>query len=375
MKLLEYQAQEILARYGIPFPRSQVASTPQEVYRIAHRLGRPVVVKAQVSVGGRGKAGGIRLAPDPQKAKEVAQAILGMEIKGLVVDRVLVAEAAHIQAELYLGLVVDRAARALAMMASSEGGVEIEEVARAAPEKIAKAALDPFLGLQGYQARQLASEIGLSKDLVKEWAAMTQGLYQAFLACDASLAEINPMAVTKEGKLVALDAKMVLDDNALFRHPELEALRGAQEDPYERQAWEAGLSYVRMEGDIGCLVNGAGLAMATMDVLKLYGGEPANFLDVGGGASAERVAAALRLILADQRVKAVLINIFGGITRCDEVALGILEALQGVELKIPLVVRLAGTNEEEGRRLLAQMETAATLVEAAQRAVEAAGRR
>ena len=375
MKLQEYQAKEILARYGIPFPRSEVASTSQEAYRIARRLGVPVVVKAQVSVGGRGKAGGIRLAPDPGKAQEAAQAMLGMEIKGLVVDRVLVAEAADIQAELYLGLVVDRAARAPVMMASSEGGVEIEEVAQATPEKIARVVLDPFLGLRGYQARQLASEIGLNKGLVKEWMVMAQGLYEAFMACDASLAEINPLATTKGGKLVALDAKMVLDDNALFRHPELEALRGAQEDPYERQAREAGLSYVRMEGDIGCLVNGAGLAMATMDVIKLYGGEPANFLDVGGGATTERVAAALRLILSDRRVKAVLINIFGGITRCDEVALGILEALRGVELRVPLVVRLAGTNEEEGRRLLTQMETAATLVEAAQRVVEAARRR
>lgn len=375
MKLHEYQAREIFAGYGVPLPRGELAHSPQEVYEIASRLGVPVMVKAQVLVGGRGKAGGIKSASNPQAAREMAGQILGMSIRGLAVEKVLVVEAIDIKKELYLGVVVDRALSAPVMIASSEGGVEIEEVARTMPERLAKITVDPFLSLRDYQARRLALEIGLGKERVADWIAIAQGLYRAFVECDASLAEINPLGLTREGRLVAIDTKMVLDDNALFRHRDLEALRDlAEEEPPEREAREQGLSYVKLEGEIGCVVNGAGLAMATMDLIKLYGGEPANFLDVGGGARAEPVAVALRILLSDEKVKAVLINIFGGITRCDEVARGILEALRQVRVEVPIVVRLAGTNEEEGRRLLADadIETASSLIEAAQRAVEAA---
>lgn len=375
MKLHEYQAREIFARYGVPLPRGELAHTSQEAYEIASRLAVPVMVKAQVLVGGRGKAGGIKSASNPQAAREMAGQILGMSIRGLAVEKVLVVEALDIKKELYLGVVVDRALSAPVMIASSEGGVEIEEVARTMPERLAKITVDPFLSLRDYQARQLALEIGLGKERVADWIAIAQGLYRAFVECDASLAEINPLGLTREGRLVAIDTKMVLDDNALFRHRDLEALRDlTEEEPPEREARGQGLSYVKLEGEIGCVVNGAGLAMATMDLIKLYGGEPANFLDVGGGARAEPVAVALRILLSDEKVKAVLINIFGGITRCDEVARGILEALRQVRVEVPIVVRLAGTNEEEGRRLLAHadIETASSLIEAAQRAVEAA---
>ena len=373
MKLYEYQSKRVFARYGVPVPQGDVATTPQEAREIAARLGVPVVIKAQVLVGGRGKAGGIRLAHDPAQAEEVAGQMLGMDLKGLTVKKVLVDEAADVAQELYLGVVVDRAAARPVMMASSEGGVEIEEVARRAPEKIFKAFIDPFLGLRDYQARELAYGIGLERDLVRGFVGVARGLYRAFVECDASLAEINPLAVTGDGKLVALDAKMILDDNALFRHPDLAEMRAEEEEtPAEREARRHGISYVQLEGNIGCLVNGAGLAMATMDLTKLYGGAPANFLDIGGGATAERVAAALRIILSDPKVRVVLINIFGGITRCDEVAKGILAALEEVPTEVPMVVRLVGTNEEEGRRLLAEakMVTAATLEEAAQKAVE-----
>ncbi len=375
MRLHEYQAREIFAPYGVPLPRGELAYTSSEAYEIASRLGVPVMVKAQVLVGGRGRAGGIKRASNPQAAREMASQILEMSIRGLPVERVLVVEAVEIEKELYLGVVVDRALSAPVMIASSEGGVEIEEVARIMPESMAKITVDPFLSLRDYQARQLALEIGLEKERVAEWINIAQGLYKAFLECDASLAEINPLALTPEGRLVAIDTKMILDDNALFRHRDLAALcdlRG--EEAREREARREGVSYVRLEGEIGCLVNGAGLAMATMDVIKLYGGEPANFLDVGGGARAEQVAVALRILLSDENVKAVLINIFGGITRCDEVARGVLEALRQVRVEVPMVVRLAGTNEEEGRGLLAEadIETAPTLIEAAQRAVEAA---
>ncbi len=356
-------------------PRGGLAHTSQEAYEIASRLGVPVMVKAQVLVGGRGKAGGIKSATSPEVARKMARHILEMSIKRLSVGEVLVVEAVEIEKELYLGVVVDRALCAPVMIASSEGGMEIEEVARAMPEKLAKTTVDPFLSLRDYQARQLALEIGLGKEMVAGWITIAQGLYKAFVECDASLTEINPLALTREGRLVAIDTKMVLDDNALFRHSDLEALRDlAEEEPRQREARGQGLSYVKLEGEICCLVNGAGLAMATMDVIKLYGGEPANFLDVGGGARAEGVAVALRILVSDENVKAVLINIFGGITRCDEVARGILEALRQVRVEVPMVVRLAGTNQEEGRRLLADadIETASTLIEAAQRAVEAA---
>lgn len=375
MKLHEYQSKRIFARYGIPIPQGDVATTPVEAGAIAARLGKPVVIKSQVLVGGRGKAGGIKLARDPGEAERTAAQILGMDIKGLTVKKVLVDEAARIQKEIYLGVVVDRASRRAVMMASAEGGVEIEEVARVSPEKIYKVSINPFLGLQPFQAREIAFGIGLDKDLVGAFSAIAQGLYQAFVSTDASLAEINPLVVTDEHKLLAVDGKIVLDDNGLFRHPDLAEMRDLDEEaPAETEARQYGLSYVKLDGNVGCMVNGAGLAMATMDVIKLFGGAPANFLDIGGGAKADKVAAALRMILSDPNVKSVLFNIFGGITRCDEVAKGILTALEEVKPKVPMVVRLVGTNEEEGRRLLANANMRATtsLVEAAQLAVAAA---
>jgi succinyl-CoA synthetase beta subunit len=375
VKLHEYQSKRIFAQYGVPIPRGDVATTPEQARQIAGRLGKRVVVKSQVLVGGRGKAGGIRLANDPDEAEEVADQILGMNIKGLSVKKVLVDEAAAIAKEIYLGIVIDRAKRRPVVMASAEGGVEIEEVARATPERIVRIAVDPFLGLQPFQGRELAFGIGLSKELVRDFTRIAQSLYDAFLNCDASLAEINPLVVTGDGKLLAVDGKMLLDDNGLFRHFELAEMRDADEETEEEQeARRHGLSYVQLDGEIGCMVNGAGLAMATMDIIKLYGGEPANFLDIGGGAQADKVAAALRIILSDPNVKSVLFNIFGGITRCDEVAKGILEALHEVKTTVPMVARLVGTNEEEGRRILAEAEmmTAATLTEAAEKAVAAA---
>jgi succinyl-CoA synthetase beta subunit len=375
LKLHEYQSKRIFAQYGVPIPRGDVATTPAQARQIAARLGTRVVVKSQVLVGGRGKAGGIRLAKKPDQVEQIADQILGMSIKGLTVKKVLVDEAANIATEIYLGIVIDRARRRPVMMASAEGGIEIEEVARATPERIVKITIDPFLGLQPYQGRELFFGIALRKELVRDFVKIAQGLYDAFVACDASLAEINPLVVTDTGKLLAVDGKMLLDDNALFRHFELTEMRDADEEtPEEQEARRHGLSYVKLDGEIGCMVNGAGLAMATMDITKLYGGAPANFLDIGGGAQADKVAAALRIILSDPNVKAVLFNIFGGITRCDEVAKGILEALRTVPTEVPMVARLVGTNEEEGRQILAQadMITAATLADAAQKAVAAA---
>jgi succinyl-CoA synthetase beta subunit len=375
LKLHEYQSKRIFAQHDVPIPQGDVATTPEQVRQIAARLGRRVVVKSQVLVGGRGKAGGIRLADDPDEAEQVADQILGMKIKGMTVKKVLVDEAADISKEIYLGIVIDRAKRRPVMMASAEGGVEIEEVARITPERIVRITIDPFLGLQPYQGRELAFGIGLPKEKMREFVKIAQGLYRAFVECDASLAEINPLVVTGEGKLLAVDGKMLLDDNGLFRHFELAEMRDADEEtPEEQEARRHGLSYVKLDGEIGCMVNGAGLAMATMDIIKLYGGEPANFLDIGGGAQADKVAAALRIILSDPNVKGVLFNIFGGITRCDEVAKGILEALNEVPTEVPMVARLVGTNEKEGRQILAEadMITAATLAEAAQKAVAAA---
>lgn len=375
MKIHEYQAKQILARYNIPIPRGELAATPAEARSIAKSYGVPVVVKAQVLVGGRGKAGGVKLAATPDEAEVVAERILGMNIKGVTVRKVLVAEATDIAKEIYLGAVLDRTSQCVVVMASAEGGVEIEEVARTRPEKIVKVAADPFLGLADFQARQLAFGIGLPTNLVRDFVRIAKGLVQALMDTDASLAEINPLVIAKDGTLKAIDAKIVLDDNGLFRHRDLEALRDLdEEDIYEREARMNELSYVKLDGEIGCMVNGAGLAMATMDMIKLYGSAPANFLDIGGGARAERVAAALRIILSDRHVKAVLINIFGGITRCDEVARGIVAALQQVKPNVPMVARLIGTNEEEGRRILdeANLLTATTLAEAAQKAVAAA---
>jgi succinyl-CoA synthetase beta subunit len=375
LKLHEYQSKRVFAQYGVPIPRGDVASTPEQARQIAARLGTRVVIKSQVLVGGRGKAGGIRLASDADEAEQMADRILGMKIKGLTVKKVLVDEAADIAHEIYLGIVIDRAHRRPVMMASAEGGVEIEEVARTTPERIVKVIIDPFLGLQPYQGREMAFGIGLSKELVRGFVRIAQGLYDAFAGSDASLAEVNPLVVTGGGSLLAVDGKMLLDDNALFRQFELAEMRDSDEEtPEEQEARRHGLSYVKLDGQIGCMVNGAGLAMATMDITKLYGGEPANFLDIGGGAQADKVAAALRIILSDPNVRAVLFNIFGGITRCDEVARGILEALREVHTDVPMVARLVGTNEEEGRQILAEaaMLTAASLTEAAQKAVAAA---
>ena len=378
MKLHEYHSKRLFAAHGVPIPRGEVATTPHQARRFAEELGCPVVVKSQVLVGGRGKAGGIRLAQTPDEAEKVAGEILQLEIKGLPVRKVLLDEAADIRQEIYLGIVVDRANRRPVMMASSEGGVEIEEVARTNPEAIKKVTIDPFLGLRGYQTLALAKGIGLAGQHFRAFGRIARGLYDAFLACDASLAEINPLVVTAAGELLAVDGKMVLDDNGLFRHPDLAQMRDLDEEtPAEREAREAGLSYVQLDGEIGCMVNGAGLAMATMDIIKHFGSAPANFLDIGGGAKAERVAIALRLILADPNVKAVLFNIFGGITRCDEVARGIITAFEEVRPTVPLVARLVGTNEEEGRALLEasgyHLITATTLAGAAQKAVVAAG--
>jgi succinyl-CoA synthetase beta subunit len=372
VKLHEYQSKALFARYNIPIPRGEVASTPTDARRIARDLGRRVVVKSQVLVGGRGKAGGIKLARDPDEAERVAAEILAMEIKGLPVRKVLVDEAADIKSEIYLGVVIDRSQRRVVMMASSAGGVEIEEVARVTPEKIVRVAVDPFLGLRDYQARQIAFGIGLNRDLVRDFTTIASALYRCFMDVDASLAEINPLVVTGDKKLVALDGKILLDDNALFRHGDLVAMRDVDEEaPSETDARKRGLSYIKLDGEIGCMVNGAGLAMATMDLTKLFGGSPANFLDIGGGAQADRVAAALRIILADSNVKSVLFNIFGGIARCDEVARGIVTALREVGTKVPMVARLVGTNEEEGRRILAEanMATATSLAEAIKKAV------
>ena len=375
MKLHEYQSKRVFAQYGVPIPHGEVASSPAEARAIAEKIGKPVVIKSQVLVGGRGKAGGIKLALTPDEAEEVAGHILGMDIKGLTVKKVLVDEAADIRSEIYLGAVLDRSARRVAIMASSEGGVEIEEVASQTPEKIITVHVHPLLGMQGYQARQLAYGIGLPKEHISAFAKIAQSLYRAFVESDASLAEINPLVINGDNQLEAVDGKILLDDSALPRQKQMAAMRDPDEDsPTETEAREAGLSYIDLDGEIGCMVNGAGLAMATMDIIKLYGGNPANFLDIGGGAGADKVLAALSIILRDERVKAVLINIFGGITRCDEVANGIVEAIDSLHVDVPIVVRMVGVNEDEGRQILADsnLPSANRLSEAVQMAVAAA---
>ena len=375
MKLHEVYSKRIFADYGIPIPPGDIAKTPAQAEKIAKKIGFPVVIKSQVLVGGRGKAGGIRVAKNAQEAKKHAGDILDLVIKDLPVRMVLVDQAADIKTEIYLGITNDRAARKPVIMASAAGGVDIEEVAHKTPEKIIKCHIDPLMGLQTYQSRDLAAGIDLPRNHWRAFAKIAHGLWKAYQDSDATLAEINPLVITADGELLAVDGKMVLDDNALFRHPDLEELRDLDVDQEaEIQAREHDLSFIKLDGDIGCMVNGAGLAMTTMDIIKLFGGEPANFLDIGGGASAEKVAAALEIILSDPNVKAVLFNIFGGITRCDLVAEGILEALSEVKTDIPMVVRLVGTNAAEGRKILkdAEMETADTLAEAAEMAVKAA---
>ena len=385
MKIHEYQAKELLRRYGVAVPRGAVATTPDEAEAAAVQLGGGVVaVKAQIHAGGRGKGGGIKLAHDPPEARRHAEALLGMQLKtpqtgpeGQKVRKLYVEEGCRIARELYLGMTLDRAAGRVAVMASAEGGMDIEEVARTNPEKILRVTIDPLTGILPFQARDLAHGLGLTGDAVRAFVRFTQGLYEAYLATDASLAEINPLVVTADGQVLALDAKLNLDDNALYRHPDLAALRDPdEEDPKEAQAKEHDLSYVALDGDIACMVNGAGLAMATMDIIKLSGGKPANFLDVGGGADEAKVSAAFRILLSDPRVKAVLVNIFGGIMKCDVIANGIVAAARQTGLTAPLVVRLEGTNVELGKAILAQSGLAITsaddLGDAARKAVQAA---
>lgn len=375
MKIHEYQSKRIFAKYGVPIPKGGVAATPQEAAEIARELGGKVIVKSQVLVGGRGKAGGVKLANTPEEAEARAAEILGMDIKGLTVRKVLVDEASNIAKEIYVGITNDRAKRMPVMMVSAEGGVEIEEVARTNPEKIIKVHINPLLGLQGYQIRDIAASIDLPRKNWKEFGVIANGLWAAYKGSDATLAEINPMIITAEETLLAVDGKMLIDDSALFRQPELAGMRDLDtEAESETLAREHDLAYIQLDGEIGCMVNGAGLAMTTMDIVNHFGGSPANFLDIGGGANAEKVAAAFRIILSDPKVKTVLINIFGGITRGDEVAKGILEAMEEVKPDIPMVVRLVGTNAEAGRALLADadMITAETLAEAAEKAVAVA---
>ena len=383
MKLHEYQAKEMLAKYGVPVNEGHVAYTPDEAVEIARRIGRPVMIKAQVMMGGRGKAGGVKYSKDADAARKNAEDILGKLLqneqnpKGEVVKRVLVADAADIKKEYYLGATVDRASRLIIVMGSAEGGVDIEDVAKSNPDAIIKVYVDPRMGLLDYQARELAFGMGLGEHM-RDVGKIAKGLVQTLVDHDASLVEINPLAITGDGKLVALDAKMAIDDNALYKQKWAEEMRDpAEEEESERQAREAGISFVKLDGNIGCMVNGAGLAMATMDTIKEYGGTPANFLDIGGGAREDKVEAALRIILSDPNVKAVMFNIFGGITRGDVVAKGIVKVLEAMKPDVPMVVRLVGTNAEEGRKILeeANLPAAATLDEAAQTAVKLANER
>lgn len=376
MNLHEYQAKRLFAEHGIPIPHGEVAFTPEEARKITQDLGGRAVIKSQVLTGGRGKAGGIKVAQSPDEAEANARAILGMTIKGLTVNKVLVDELAPgIRQELYLAALIDRGRRLPMIMASAAGGMDIEDVADKSPEKIHIAHIDPTIGVRGFQTTYLARAMDLPREVWGDFHKIVVGLYECFKTNDASLTEINPLIITGEGKLLALDGKMSIDDNALSRQPRLAEMRDFDEEPpTEAEARRTGITFIKLDGNIGCMVNGAGLAMATMDIIKLYGGEPANFLDIGGGARADQVATALRLILSDAKVEAVLFNIFGGITRGDEVARGILSALEQIDTNVPMVVRLAGTNAQEGLALLAEadMMTAATLSEAAQKAVAAA---
>jgi succinyl-CoA synthetase beta subunit len=372
MRLHEYQSKALFSDYQIPIPRGRLASTPEEAKLIAEELNGPVVLKAQVLVGGRGKAGGIRLVRSPDEAQEEASKILGRRINDFPVRRLLVEEAVNIQQEIYFGMTIDRENGQTLLIASAEGGIDIEEVAQRSPERIIRVGINPLLGLRDFQARNLATEIEIPRRLWRSFISIAQNLYQAYQDFDMTLAEINPLVITTSTRLIALDGKITIDDNALFRHPDLVDRRDiSAEQPEETEARKFCLSYIKLSGNIGCLVNGAGLAMATMDIIQHKGGQPANFLDIGGGASAERVAAALRIILTDKTVKTVLINIFGGITRCDEVATGIKQTLEDFETRIPFVIRLVGTNEVEGRQILesANLHTAKTLEEAAEMAV------
>ncbi|HEU4453466.1 MAG TPA: ADP-forming succinate--CoA ligase subunit beta [Longimicrobium sp.] len=375
MNIHEYQAKELLVAHGVPVPMGEVATTPEEAEAITRRLGGTVVIKAQVHAGGRGKAGGVKLAKTPEEAREKAGQILGMQIKGLTVHKVLVAPAEDIATEAYVGLILDRASKAVVWMVSAAGGIDIEEVAATEPEKITKMAVDPRYGFLPHQAHLLASKLYTDPKQVRAAASIMRQLYDAFMDAGASLAEINPLITTPAGEVKAIDAKFNIDDNELFRRPEIEALRDdASEDPAEVQAREANLTFIKLDGDVGCVVNGAGLAMATMDLVKYYGGEPANFLDIGGSSNPEKVVNAMKIITSDPNVKVILFNIFGGITRTDDVANGIVTALGQIDLQVPIVIRLTGTNEEIAVKILADAGfTALTdMDEAVKKAVELA---
>ncbi|MBN1423506.1 ADP-forming succinate--CoA ligase subunit beta [Candidatus Fermentibacteria bacterium] len=379
MKVHEFQAKAILAKAGVPIPRGRVVGNPEDAYQAARELGGPVVIKAQVHAGGRGKAGGIQIASNPEEAEAKAGKMLGSYLtthqtggQGVLVKRALVEEVVPIAHELYLGAVLDRSLSRVVIMGSTEGGVEIEEVAARSPEKIFKEWADPFVGLADFQARRLAMRFSSDRQVVRQLSAVISNVYGAFMSTDASLVEINPLVVTEDGRVIALDAKMNFDDSALYRRQEIAQMRDpAEENDLEEEARALGLSFVSLDGDIGCVVNGAGLAMATMDMVKYFGGSPANFLDIGGSSSPEKVLAAMRILLADPRVKAVLFNIFGGITRCDDVAKGMVQALREIGTPLPVVVRLTGTNEDEGRRILQEvgLEVGSSMEEAVQKAV------
>jgi succinyl-CoA synthetase beta subunit len=384
MKIHEYQAKAILAKHGVPVPRGEVVFDAADAAAVAARLGGTVVVKAQIHAGGRGKGGGVKVVKGPDEAAAVARQMIGMNLvtyqtgpAGQKVQRVLIEQGLRIERELYLGLVLDRASERLVLMVSSEGGVEIEKVAEESPEKIFKAFIHPGIGLSAFQTRKLAFALGLRGTQVAQAGKMMTALYGAFVATDASLLEINPLIVTEDGNLLALDAKMNFDDNALYRHPELKQLRDtSEEDPLEVEASKFSLNYIKLDGTVGCMVNGAGLAMATMDIIKLAGGEPANFLDVGGGANAEQIRNAFRILTADEAVRAVLINIFGGILRCDILAEGVIAAVRELGVSVPIVIRMEGTNVEKGKQMLKEsglnFETADDMSEAAARVVSAA---
>ena len=377
MKLLEYSSKEVLKRFGLPIQAGEVAKTVEEVEKIVEKLKFPVVIKAQVPVGGRGKAGGVKLAHNKEEAIEKAKAILGMQIKGITVKKVLVTEAVDIDKEIYAGVVVDRRSKRPVVMVSSEGGVDIEEVARTKPEAIHKYAVDPILGFPQYKARELAFKVVDDPKLAVKFSSNLVKLYNAFVGLDAQLAEINPFVIDKNGELWAVDAKVIVDDNALFRHPDIEQMRDLDyENLEELEAKKYGLSFVKLDGYVGCMVNGAGLAMATMDIIKKYGGDPANFLDVGGSSNPEKVIKAMQIILEDPNVKSIYVNIFGGITRCDDIAKGLIEAFSSMDVKVPVVIRLTGTNEELGKKMLEEsglpLVTASTMAEGAQKAIELA---
>ena len=376
MKVHEYQAKELFVERGLAVPRGEVATTADEAHRIAAEIGTTVVVKAQVHVGGRGKAGGVKLAKDAAEAKEKAAAILGMDIKGLTVEKVLVTEAVDIEAEYYLGLIMDRGTQSPMFIVSAAGGIDIEEVAATKPDQIHTLSIDPRYGARPYQLRQLAYKVTDDPAVVKGMTRALAVLYDVFIHTDASLIEINPFVKTPDGACWSVDAKLNIDDNALYRQPRIVEMRDlSSEDPSEVEAKEAGLSFVKLDGNVGCLVNGAGLAMATMDLVQYYGGMPANFLDIGGSSNPDKVVTAMQIILRDPQVKAILFNIFGGITRCDDVAAGLLKATEQLNVSVPIVVRLTGTNEEKAREMLvgSKLVPAATMDEAVTKALELAG--